>query len=80
MTELEQLRLRRELVVVAAQLQRATVTRRIEAIRANRARTFLGFAATAARRPALVSLGAGALRLAVRAWRRRSDRLKLKHP
>ena len=76
MTELEQLRQRRELVVLAAELQRATVVRRLERIQANPARKLAGFAASAVSRPALLSLGAAAVRYAVRAWRRRSARIK----
>jgi len=75
-TELELLRRRRELVVLAAQLQRATVVRRLERIEANPARRLLGFAANAVSRPALLSLGTAAVRFAVRAYRRRSARTK----
>jgi hypothetical protein len=78
-TELEQLRQRRELVVLAAELQRATVVRRLDRIQANPARRILGFAAQAARRPALISLGTAAVRFAVRAYRNRSKRLKQPH-
>ncbi|HUP28598.1 MAG TPA: hypothetical protein VM122_00385 [Usitatibacter sp.] len=74
MTELEQLRQRRELVVLAAELQRATVVRRLERIEANPARRVLSFAATAVSRPALLSIGTAALRLAVNAYRRRTAR------
>ena len=79
MTELEQLRQRRELVVLAAELQRATVVRRLDRIQANPARRILGLAAQAARRPALISLGTAAVRYAVRAYRNRSKRLKQPH-
>ena len=79
MTELEQLRQRRELVVLAAELQRANVVRRLERVQANPARRILGFAASAVRRPALLSLGSAAVRFAVRAYRRRSARKKLLH-
>jgi len=75
-TELELLRRRRELVVLAAHLQRATVVRRLERIEANPARRLLGFAANAVSRPALLSLGTAAVRFAVRAYRRRSARTK----
>ena len=77
MTELEELRQRRELVVLAARLQRATVMRRIERLRANPARRVFGLAAIAARRPAIVTLGTAAARLAVRLWRRRAQRKRL---
>lgn len=76
MTELETLRRRRELVVLAAQLQRATLVRRLDSIQANPARRLLGFAASAVRRPALLSLGGAAVRYAVRAYKRRSARTK----
>ena len=76
MTELEQLRQRRELVVLAAELQRATVVRRLERIQVNPARKLVGFAASAVSRPALLSLGTAAVRYAVRAWKRRSARTR----
>jgi hypothetical protein len=75
-TELEQLRQRRELVVLAAELQRATVVRRLERIQANPTRRLLGLAASAVSRPALLSLGTAAVRFALRAYRRRSARSK----
>jgi hypothetical protein len=75
-TELDLLRRRRELVVLTAQLQRATVLRRLEHIQANPARRLLGFAANAVSRPALLSLGGAAVRYAVRAYRRHSARTK----
>jgi hypothetical protein len=78
-TELEVLRQKRELVVLTAQLQRATVVRRLERLRANPARRVFGLAAMAARRPALVSVGTAAARFALRLWRRRSARLKTIH-
>ena len=77
MTELEELRKRRELVVLAARLQRATIMRRAESLRANPARRVLDFAASAARRPAMVSLGTAAARFAFRLWRRRAQRKRL---
>lgn len=76
MTELELLKSRRELVVLAANLQRATIVRRLERIEDNPARRLLGYAANVVRRPALMSLGAAAMRFAVRAYRRRSARTK----
>jgi len=77
MTELEQLRQRRELVVLAAELQRATIARRLERIQANPAKRVLGFAANAVSRPLLLKLGASALTFAVRAYRKkRSTRKK----
>lgn len=80
MTELEELRQRRNLVVLAAQLQRATMLRRIERLRANPARRVFGFAAMAARRPAVMTVGTAAARLALRLWRRRAaNRKKIHH-
>jgi len=77
MTELEELRQRRELVVLAARLQRATMIRRVERLRANPARRVFDMAAVAARRPALMTIGTAAARLAMRLWRRRSERKRL---
>lgn len=79
MTEFEELRHRRELVVLTAELQRANVVRRFERIQANPARKVLGFAATTLSRPVLLSMGSAAIRFAVRAYRRRSARRKLLH-
>jgi hypothetical protein len=76
-TELAQLRQRRELVVLAAELQRATILRRLERIEANPARRVLSMAFSALSRPAFLSVGTAALRMAVRAYRRRSERTKL---
>jgi len=72
MTELEQIKQRRELLILAAELQRANIVRRLERIQVNPARKLLGFAATAVSRPALITLGTAALKYAVRAYRRRS--------
>ena len=79
MTELETLRQRRELVVLAAELQRANVVRRLERIQVNPARKILGFAANVAARPAMLTLGTAAVKFALRAFKRRSVRKKLKH-
>lgn len=79
MTELEELRQRRELVVLAAELQRATLVRRIERLRANPARRVFGLAALAARKPAVLTLGTAAAKLALRLWRRRSARRAAHH-
>jgi len=75
-TELEQLRQRRELVVLSAELQRATIVRRLERIQVNPARRLLGIVGTAVSRPALLSIGTAALRMAVNAYRKRSARKK----
>lgn len=80
MTELEQLKQRRELVVLAAELQRANVVRRLERIQANPARRVLGMVASLARRPMFLSLGGAAMRLALRSYRRRrAMRPRLSH-
>ncbi len=79
MTELELLRQRRELVVLAAELQRANVVRRLERVQANPARKALGFAAGIAAKPAMLTLGTAAFRFALRAFRRRSARNKQLH-
>lgn len=76
MTELEQLRRRRELVVLAAELQRATVVRRFERIQANPARKWVGLFASMAAKPALLSIGTAAMRYAFRAYKRRSVRIR----
>jgi hypothetical protein len=79
-TELEQLRQRRELLVLAAELQRANVVRRLDRIQANPARRLITTAASLARRPMFISLGTAALRLAVRTLRRRrAARPRLRH-
>jgi hypothetical protein len=77
MTELEELRQRRELVVLAARLQRATMIRRAESLRANPTRGVFGFAASVVRKPAVMTLGTAAARLALRLWRRRAERRRL---
>jgi hypothetical protein len=79
MTELEALRQKRNLVVLAAQLQRATVLRRMERLGSNPARRVLGMAMLAARRPAVMTLGTAAARFALRAWKRRSLRRRIHH-
>ena len=74
MTEIEILHRRRELVLLSAELQRATIARRLARIDTNPARVALGYAAKVASRPVLFTLGAKAVRLAVRAYRRRAER------
>ena len=74
MTEIEVLRKRRELVLLSAELQRATIARRLARIDSNPARVALGYAAKVASRPVLVTLGTRAVRLALRAYRRRSEK------
>ena len=79
MTELQELKQRRELVVLAAELQRANVLRRLDRVQHNPARRLLAVAAGAVRKPAMLSLGTAAFRLALRlVRRRRARRLQLK--
>jgi len=68
------LRKRRELVLLSAELQRTTIARRLSRIDANPARVALGYAAKVASRPMLLTLGTRAVRLALRAYRRRSEK------
>jgi hypothetical protein len=75
-TELDLLRQRRELVVLACELQRANVVRRLERIQVNPARKLLGLAATAVSRPALLTLATAAVKFAVRTYRRRAVRTR----
>jgi hypothetical protein len=70
-TELELLRRRRELVVLSAELQRATIAKRLERIEANPARRVLGIAASYLRRPAVLKVGTALLGFGLRTWRRR---------
>lgn len=74
MTEIEVLRKRKELVLLSAELQRTTIARRLSRIDANPARVALGYAAKVASRPMLFTLGTKAARLALRAYRRRSEK------
>jgi hypothetical protein len=78
-TELEELQQRRSLVVLAAELQRATIVRRLERLQSNPTRRVFGLAALAARRPAALTLGTAAAKLALRLWRRRSARRLTNH-
>jgi len=73
-TELEILRRRRELVVLSADVQRATVVVRLERIEANPLRMVLGFAATATRAVAARRIAFAALSLAARMFRRQGAR------
>jgi hypothetical protein len=75
-TEIDELRQRRELVVLAAELQRATIARRLDRIEVNPARKVLGVALSAVRRPAFLTLGSAAVKYAVRAYQRRAARTK----
>jgi hypothetical protein len=74
MTEIEVLRRRRELVILSAELQRATVVRRLERIQANPARRVVGYAARVAARPMLIKVGMSAFGFAMRAYRKRAKR------
>jgi hypothetical protein len=77
---MEVLRRRRELVILSAELQRATFVRRLERIQANPARAAIGAAAKVASRPMLLKLGMSAFGFALRAYRKRSHgRRKKEH-
>ena len=65
------LRRRRELVMLAAELQRATIAKRLDRIEANPARRVLGLATSFARRPAALKVGSALVAYAMRAWKRR---------
>ena len=79
MTETEVLRRRRELVILSAELQRATVVRRLERIQVNPARKVVGVAARVAARPMLLKVGMSAFGFAMRAYRKRARRKKEHH-
>jgi len=76
-TELEILHRRRELVMLSAELQRATLARRLAHVNASPARIALGFAKRAVTVPLAWKVGSKVLRLAVGAFRRRSKRGRL---
>ena len=57
MTELEILRRRRELVLLSAQLQRATIVRRLDNVNRHPAQAVFGLVASAVSIPLLVRLG-----------------------
>ena len=57
MTELEALRQRRDLVLLSAELQRATIMRRIEHVERHPVHLALGLAASAATVPVLIKVG-----------------------
>jgi hypothetical protein len=76
-TELEILHRRRELVLLSAELQRATLARRLAHVNANPARIALGFARRAITVPLAFKVGSKMLHLAVRAFQRRSKRGRL---
>ena len=69
MSELAVLRRRKELVLLSADLQRATITRRLERIRTNPLRNALGAVTTALQRPMVWRLGTTAVAFALRAYR-----------
>ena len=71
MTEGENLRQRRELVMLSAELQRANITRRLERIEANPTRRVLGLVGGAVRNPMLTRVGAALAALAVRTYRKK---------
>ena len=63
--------------MLSAELQRATLARRLAHVDANPARIALGFAKRALTVPLAWTVGSKVLRLAVRAFRRRSKRGRL---
>jgi hypothetical protein len=65
------LRRRRELVVLSAELQRATISKRLERIEMNPARRLFGLATSFAKRPAVLKVGTALLGYGLRTWRRR---------
>jgi len=69
MSELAVLRQRKELVLLSADLQRATITRRLESIRTNPLRNALGAVTSALSRPMVWRLGTTAVAFALRAYR-----------
>lgn len=78
MTERENLRQRRELVMLAAELQRATITHRLERIEGNPARRALSVVGGAVRNPAMTRIGAALAALAVRTLRKRRAQSAIK--
>jgi hypothetical protein len=70
-TERENLRQRRELVLLAAELQRANITRRLERIETNPTRRVLGLFGTVAANPAMTRIGAALAALALRTYRKK---------
>ena len=73
MTELETLRRRRELVVLSAEVQRATVACRLDRIEASPIRVLAGLAANATRAVAQRRLALAVLALAGRMLGRRNE-------
>ena len=72
MTELEILRRRRELVLLSAQLQRATMVRRLESAGRHPGHAVLGLVARAATLPILLNVGSALL---AKVARRRATRI-----
>jgi hypothetical protein len=68
-SELALLRQRKELVLLSADLQRATITRRLERIRTNPMRQAIGAVASTLKRPMVWRLGSTAVAFALRAYR-----------
>jgi hypothetical protein len=77
-TELETLHRRRELVLLSAELQRATLARRIARVEASPVRRVaLGVAKGAVTLPLALKVGSMVARLVTRVYRRRSKRGRL---
>lgn len=73
MTELEILRRRRDLVLLSAELQRATLVRRIEHVEHHPVHLALGLAASAATVPVLIKVGSLVARRVSRRDRHKSS-------
>ncbi len=71
MTELDQLGRRRELVMLSASLQRATLSRRLDAVQARPGRSFVQLAMGVFAKPLTRKLALAAVALAWRSIRRR---------
>jgi len=74
MTEFAVLERRRELVLLSASLQRATLTRRIASFEAHPARSILQFAMRLVSKPIALRVGLAAAAMVWRAVRRRKAR------
>ena len=62
---------RRQLVELSCDLQRATITRRLDAIQASPGSALLGTLAAIGSKPAIRRIGIGLALMAFRKWRRR---------
>ena len=78
MSELEVLRQRRELVLLSCDLQRATLSRRLGRLQRNPVGIAVGAAVNAVKKPMVWRLGTTALAFAYKAYRKRSERRKVR--